>query len=233
MKIAILGSAPSSRHLAPFNDPSWEIWGCSPGLAHLAMKNRLRMTRWFEIHHFIPPENEFTPEYIGWMASLAPAPVYMIEAVPPIPNSVPYPKNEMLRRYGPYFFTSSPAWMTALALSVRGVCEIGFWGIDMQATEEYGQQRQSLHHFADLAKRRGIKITSPPQSDLFWPTPLYGFWESEKEGVKILTRRRELEDKHKQACDTRAAADREMWFFQGALSDMQYHINNYSPREQL
>src|SRR3990167_6788901 len=30
-KIAVIGTAPSSRMLAPFNDPSWKIWSCSPG----------------------------------------------------------------------------------------------------------------------------------------------------------------------------------------------------------
>ena len=31
LKIALVGTAPSSRMLAPYNDPSWKIWGCSPG----------------------------------------------------------------------------------------------------------------------------------------------------------------------------------------------------------
>src|SRR5215467_5742575 len=30
-KVAIIGTAPSSRMLAPFNDPTWDIWVCSPG----------------------------------------------------------------------------------------------------------------------------------------------------------------------------------------------------------
>src|SRR5215467_9147402 len=30
-KVAIIGMAPSSRMLAPFNDPTWDIWVCSPG----------------------------------------------------------------------------------------------------------------------------------------------------------------------------------------------------------
>ena len=31
LKVALIGTAPSSRDLAPFNDLSWKIWGCSPG----------------------------------------------------------------------------------------------------------------------------------------------------------------------------------------------------------
>jgi hypothetical protein len=41
-KIAVMGSAPSSVALAPFGDPSWEIWGCSPGLYYQA-KRRLQL----------------------------------------------------------------------------------------------------------------------------------------------------------------------------------------------
>ena len=44
MKIALLGSAPSSRMLAPFKDPNWEIWSCSPA------NKDLPSTYFFEIH---------------------------------------------------------------------------------------------------------------------------------------------------------------------------------------
>src|SRR3954468_23311721 len=42
-KVAILGTAPSSRMLAPFNDPEWQIWSCSPG----NMGCIPRFDRWF------------------------------------------------------------------------------------------------------------------------------------------------------------------------------------------
>lgn len=232
MKIAILGSAPSSVALAPFNDPLWEIWGCSPGLFKFANMHKLRISRWFEIHHFIPPENEFTPEYIAWMASLGPdVPVYMIEQQPSIPNSVPYPKTEMLNNFGPYFFTSSISWMFALALSIRGVQEIGLWGVDMSHATEWEHQRPACHHFITKARERGIKIATPPQSDLLWPPPLYGFHEADPRWVKLNARQKELQARYDEAAAAHAESDRGMFFFKGALDDMTYHMRNYATVE--
>jgi len=48
LKIALVGSAPSSVLLAPYGDPSWEIWGCSPGVYYQAP----RTEAWFELHRF-------------------------------------------------------------------------------------------------------------------------------------------------------------------------------------
>ena len=45
LKICILGTAPTSSGDAPFNDPEWEIWGCSCGPMETP-----RVTRWFEVH---------------------------------------------------------------------------------------------------------------------------------------------------------------------------------------
>src|SRR5580698_10373126 len=46
LKVAMIGTAPSSRMLAPFNDPSWKIWACSPG----NMNTLPRVDVWFELH---------------------------------------------------------------------------------------------------------------------------------------------------------------------------------------
>src|SRR6476661_1662542 len=46
LKVALIGTAPSSRDLAPFNDLSWKIWGCSPG----NMNSCPRVDLWFELH---------------------------------------------------------------------------------------------------------------------------------------------------------------------------------------
>src|SRR5882672_892663 len=46
LKVALIGTAPSSRMLSPFNDPSWKIWACSPG----NMGIMPRVDAWFEIH---------------------------------------------------------------------------------------------------------------------------------------------------------------------------------------
>ena len=88
MKIAILGSAPSSLSLAPFGDETWKIWGCSPGVYPFCP----RADAWFELHRWEPgvvgkPETQkpwFSPEYVLWMAQREPnrCPVWMAEPTP-------------------------------------------------------------------------------------------------------------------------------------------------------
>lgn len=113
MKIALLGSAPSSLSLAPIGDPSWLVWGCSPGVFYQCGSPN----GWFELHRWEPPiigvpakqKTWFSPEYVAWMAMRDPnrCPVWMYEAVPEIPASRALPVEDLVRKYGSFFFTSS------------------------------------------------------------------------------------------------------------------------------
>lgn len=214
-RIALIGSAPSSVNLAPWADGSWEVWGCSPG----AWPHAKRVNRWFEIHRW-EDKPWFSAEYINFMRSIS-GPVYMINAVPEIPNSVAYPKDEMLARFGPWFFSSSLSWMFALAIA-EGATEIGLWGVDMSATEEWVYQRSGCHYFIDLAKRMGIKVTTPVESDLLRPPPLYGFSEIDPMVGKMRARMEELQGRMQDAIRREAAAHDERMFLQGAIDDMTY-----------
>src|SRR5689334_9913501 len=86
-KIAILGSAPSSVQLAPFADPSYEIWGCSPG----AWPHAKRASAWFELHRREPNKPWFSTEYIIFMSRLPL--VWVSEPWPELPNSKVIDKN--------------------------------------------------------------------------------------------------------------------------------------------
>lgn len=218
-KIALIGSAPSSVALAPYNDPSWQVWACSPGsVPHLR-----RVDSFFELHRWEPGKPWFQPDYIGFMASLK-CPVYMIDHVDVIPQSVAYPKDEMLAKWGPYFFSSSLSWMFALAIE-QGATEIGLWGVDMSAKEEYIAQRSACHYWIDTAKRLGIKVTLPPESDLARPFPLYGFCEADPMHIKLLARKAELEARLNDCARREQEATHERLFLLGALDDMAYMLN--------
>ena len=83
MKVAILGSAPSSLGLTPFSDPAWKIWACSPGTYY----RLARCDAFFELHRWEPgivgqPASQktwFSPEYVQWMSMRNPqtCPVWM------------------------------------------------------------------------------------------------------------------------------------------------------------
>lgn len=231
-RIALLGSAPSSVRLAPFDDPSWTIWTCSPG----AMNHLKRVDAHFELHRWEPHQSWFHPDYIKFMASLG-KPVYMIEPVKEIPMSVSYPKDDILRyvwsrnqkpdgtlvdmRFNPNAFGSSLSWMLALAIS-QHPDEIGLWGVDMAATEEWGGQKDGCLELIHVARCLGIKVTTPPESDLLRPMPLYGFREVDPMFIKIQTRIQELTDQLNRAEAEYADAERRRWFYKGALDDAIY-----------
>lgn len=240
MKIGIIGSAPSSIRKAPYSDPTWRLWGCSPGAYAVVGRSNV----WFELHRWEPPvigkpdqqRPWFSPEYCMWLAQQPK--VVMLNKEPMIPNSVALPVDDLLRRYGHYNFTSSIAWMMAMAIDeiqeARATRkqveqdEIGLWGVDMSATEEYGYQRSGCQFFVQLAASLKIKITLPPESDLMVPPPLYGVSEDNHVNIKMLERKREIESRLANAHAAMANAQNETMFLKGALDDINYVLNTWT-----
>ena len=246
MKIAIIGSAPSSVRLAPYADPSWEIWGCSPGVYPVAG----RINVWFELHRWEPPvlgkadqqKPWFSPEYCAWMAR-QPV-VYMYDSVPEIPNSKPFPYMELVRKYGSYFFTSSISWMLASAIETildkRNEPDydgsddtIGLWGVDMAANDEYATQRPGCQFFIQIAYQLGIKMVIPPESDLTAPPLLYGISESSHMIIKLTERRNELQARLRNCAARLAEATNEHAFLTGALDDINYIWGTWTNQEPI
>lgn len=228
-KIALLGSAPSSIRLAPFTDPEWEIWACSPGAyPHISPT---RVNAFYELHRWEPPwgpagpKEWFSKDYIAFMAQLR-CPVFMIEPVPEIPCSCAYPKDAMLEKFGPFFFTSSIAWMMAMAIEA-GATEIALYGVDMSHETEWQWQRQGCQYFISIARAMGIKVTLPPESDLLCPPRLYGFCEVDPHHVKLLVRQKELTDRLAHVQGELQRWNNEFHFLNGALSDNTYHQNTW------
>jgi hypothetical protein len=243
MKIALIGSAPSSIRLAPFGDPSWQIWACSPG-AYAVLS---RCDKFFELHRWEPgvigqPATQkpwFSPEYVMWMSRQKC--VVMYQPVPEIPNSSALPIETLVRTYGSYNFTSSLAWMFAMALEEikanrlkpadkpqEEKDSIAFYGVDMAATEEYGYQRAGCQFFVQLAHQLGIEVVVPPESDLLVPPPLYGVCEHSHQFIKLTERKREIESRLANAQNMLQHYTNESFFLKGALDDMAYHMNTWT-----
>jgi hypothetical protein len=226
MKIAVLGAAPSSRLLAPFNDLSWEIWACSPPNYDLP-----RVDAWFEVHSL---ERKFSMAgNQPWVQKLKQHPRVYVNAVDPLrkdhlPLSVPYPIEKMVAKYGRWFFTSSLAYMLAMAIDYKPEV-IGLWGVDMSASEEYGYQRAGCHFFIREAAALGIQVVAPPQSDILCPVPLYGFKEQSPMFWKQKVGRKELRERVARCENQIAQADNEMKVLRGAMDDMNYIENTYDP----
>ena len=217
LKVALVGTAPSSRMLAPFNDPSWTIWGCSPG-----NQNTLpRVDAWFELHKNLHwPENaHYGLPYIEWLKRLT-IPVYMQDQGY-VPNAVIYPKDEMVNKFGKDYFTSSFSWMMALAIHM-GASEIALFGIDMASRDEYIIQRPGFYFFRYVAQQQGIKVWAPNESDIMQSPGLYAYSDAKPFGRKTLARKKELQDRIDGIKNELQKLQHNLTYLEGAMEDVSY-----------
>lgn len=192
-KIAIVGKAPSTIPLAPWNDPEWEIWGLSDLMLH---KDCTRWTRWFELHDpegwhpddSVPRRQKWHPKYWEHLTKQHEAgkAIYVAEPHPDMPHALRFPYQQLIERYSlkdkhgqpkPYF-TNTVSWLIAYAID-QGATHLGIFGVDMAQQEkgvksEYAYQRPSVEYFIGLAAGRGIEVYVPDESDLMKAARLYG-----------------------------------------------------------
>lgn len=215
MKIAVCGSAPSSRLLAPFNDPSWEIWACSP-----QNYDYPRVDAWFEVHSL---DRKYVPENEPYYTKLRAHPrVYLSAPDPRLPDGIVIDPKPLLERFGDYFFTSSLAWMMASAI-VQKPEIIGVWGVDMSASDElYSGQRAGMHYFMQMASNAGIQLMLPPQCDLAEAPPLYGWKEHWPMYWKMRESKKELETRINNAIKQERKLMEERLILQGAREYWEY-----------
>ncbi len=223
LKVALIGTAPSSRMLAPYNDPTWQIWGCSPG----NMNSLPRVNLWFELHsNLLWPEYEsYGRPYIEWL-KVQQFPVYMQDQSL-VPNALIFPKDELVAEFKDRFFTSSFAWMMALAIKM-GATEIALYGIDMASRDEYIRQRPGFFFFQTEAERRGIKVSAPHESDIMQSPALYAYVDSTPFGRKIMARKQEVSGRVASFDQQIAQATNSKTYLQGALEDLDYFESIWS-----
>jgi hypothetical protein len=233
LKIALVGSAPSSVRNAPYGDPSWKIWGCSPGVYGVAT----RVDVWFETHLYEPGQPWFSPEYCQWLAALPGRGVKLFvgheEAAQKLPGAEVYPYEAILKKYDDchWFCTSSLFWMMAAAIEA-GATKIGFWGVDMAANEEYEMQRAGIHYLTYIARAQGIEVGCPPESDLFTPRFKYGIDEWTHSFRKTRARAAELTQRRAVALQEIRAKEHEAAFLSGALDDLDYMGKTWVTKEE-
>jgi hypothetical protein len=225
-KMAIVGFAASSMHLAPFNDPSWEI----VGLNQLYRKIP-RADRWLEIHaNYLDAVVEGT-DHKKWLAE-APIPIYMADRVPGIPNSVRFPIERVMKGHLDYF-TSTVAFAVALAIE-EGFKEIGLWGIDLIVGDEYFYQKPCAEFWLGVAHGKGITVTLPNTTALCKQSHRYGYESEPKSLIALseLAKRKAglLDHRHKLMIELAnvdgAVQDCQMW---GDLADLRMKGGTVTP----
>ena len=173
-KIAIFGTTPSRMEGPIQDDSGWLRWTIGPG-----GKDAHNWDRLYEVHHVWPEEFK---GYLGDLSkesrevrTLKPA-TDLIQSwkrthnksaedfAKDIPgdwrtNTV-IPRDKLEEKYGRTWFSSSISWLCAEAIEEGGT-DIGLWGIDLEAGEEYLSQYYGCRHFIDVARLIGINIYLP------------------------------------------------------------------------
>lgn len=170
-RVAIVGFAGTSRHLAPYDDKSVEIWGLNEAHRQPWMR---RITRWFQIHQrwdFTKQSNESYREHWEWLQQEHPFPIYMLEKHNDIPSSVRFPLEDIIAKFLPNvrrgwnweesiineYFTSSFAWMCSMAL-YEGFKRIEVYGFEMATDTEYRYQKGSTEFWLGVAAGLGVEV---------------------------------------------------------------------------
>ncbi len=196
--VAVVGMAPTSCSLAPYEDEDCEIWLLNEAHAFPWAK---RATRWFQIH-----ETKSWKRYIAKRDVLNHAewlkenplniPIYMQYPRHEVPKSVGYPLHEVVsdvfplfqrgledetnfwkryfykRKFTTKYFTSTLAYMMGVAI-LDGFERIEIYGFELSDDEEYVRQKACAEFWIGFAMGRDIEIYTPEGNQIML-SELYG-----------------------------------------------------------
>ena len=165
--VALVGHAPSTKMMAPFDDGGVEIWTMNDAFPWIP-----RADQWFEIHDRSVYDNNTrrTAGYLDHLANFH-GPVWMQYPDERIPNAKPFDMQGMQDKYGTVF-GSSFAWMIAKAIE-DGYKRIELYGCDLASQTEYEEQRESTTFWIGMARGMGIEFYLPVGCPLL-TRPSYG-----------------------------------------------------------
>lgn len=192
-KIAIIGYTVSNRS-APWDSPDWHIMGMNN--MHSVIQGT-RWDSWIDVHDKRTLDAD--PDHKAWLRELHPFPIYMAEPSPEFPSSRPFPRAELIERFGTYFTNTvalQVAWaITQVEWAIGDGAEIGIYGVDMAQGSEYAAQRPSCEYHIGIAQGMGIRVTIADTSDLLKTASIYGSTEGQALRVKMDERVVELQER--------------------------------------
>lgn len=227
-RLAIVGFWEGNRNDAPFQDPTFDVWGLNHLWPYIP-----RWDAFFDMH---------TPAWSG--KNLEPSvwkeqeqffrtdhgkPIYMLDNYEGYPSAVKYPKDEIVNRFGRSYFTNGIAYMIALALHQGGYEEIQLWGIDMRHNEEYALQRPCTEYWLGIAIGLGIKVYIPPSAAILSADHDYGYDEN---GGLIAEAVRAHQEILRNATAKRDAAIAQAQTYDGVIQDNQEWLRRWDQRSR-
>lgn len=182
--LAIVGSHPATRDLAPFDDPNYEIWVFNEAAQAPWCK------RWdvaFQLHKpevYMSPNNYSNAAHWDWLQqNHGRKVVYMQEYDELVPNSRGYPL-EAIRDTLPgavmhldtgdvTWIDSTPSYALILALYL-GYRDIHVWGVELSSNTEYYRQLPNWVYWCGVAEGMGVNLVLH-SGHVHFQTPLYGY----------------------------------------------------------
>ena len=144
MKLAIVGGG-VTKDKAPYSDANYVIWStASVGLG------LPRCDAIFELHDGIFPADELNK---------SPAIIYMKQVTEDVPNSITFPIENLVHKYGKHF-NGTVVMMLAFAY-MQGYNDIELYGIDFSSDDEYSRRNQ-FYYMMGYLSALGVKITVCP-----------------------------------------------------------------------
>jgi hypothetical protein len=177
-KVAIVGSHPATRELAPYDDPSWQIW-----LFNEAAQKPEIYRRWDAILQLHLPEVYSSPNnwvnlnHWEWLQQdHGPnKTIWMQKADPRVPNSREYPLDAVLHKIHPFkYLRSTPAMALGLA-AFYGFDVVALYGSELTSNTEYGYQATNMAFWIGFLKGQGIEFDLECWHSEFLEQPIYGY----------------------------------------------------------
>jgi len=175
--LAIVGSHPATRQLAPYEDENFDIW-----LFNESPQKPEIYKRWdasFQMHLpevYASEHNWVNMGHWEWLQQdHGNKTIWMQEIDERVPNSWKYPLDEILDMVGPQFhyLRSTPAMALALAIYL-GYKHIQLYGSELSSNTEYGYQAINYAFWIGFAKGRGVNLELHCWQDEF-NQPIYGY----------------------------------------------------------
>jgi len=181
--VALVGFAPASCGLAPYDEKEVEIWGLNQAHAFPWMK---RWDRWFQLHKHSSYTRQLSLKrgvvgHYDWLQMKHDKPIYMLFRQPEIPDSVEYPLEDACKYLSKCYkglnvakyFTSTLAYMIPIAL-MEDFQRIEIYGFEMAAEDEFAPQKACAEFWIGIALGLGKEIYLPEDNSLL-RGPLYGY----------------------------------------------------------
>jgi hypothetical protein len=188
--IAICGSNPHTKHLAPFSDPGFLIYACSPDNSPFGARGSIgkdgkplcsplpRVDEFFEIHNPIFDRSR-RYAYLEWIAKTQKR-LWMRDQVAMnlctregnllFPNAALYPERAVKDRFGPFTWTSSISLIMGKAiLDIEAMVAKGIMGGD-------GPPEMPLYGILQMGKDEYSKQRQGTQNMI---------WAATKAGIKV------------------------------------------------